>query len=252
MTTLLHDPTYDIRSLPMTRPFIWLGHAWRDLLHHRLASLAYGVMVCAMGLLIFAYQRHPLYLAAAVCGFYLVGPILAAGLCELSRSSDANRTSDFDSSLDALGRNRAQLVRLALHLLAISAAWFVASYFIIQGTIGAVAPGIELTVWGDVLRHLSTQQLAAYTISLALLTAVIFALSVVTVPMVIDRHVDAHTAMLTSLRVTLKDFPVMLVWSILILALLAVGFATYLVALVVIFPLLGHATWYAYRDLVKD
>lgn len=200
----------------------------------------------------FAYQRHPLSLAVAACGFYLVGPILAAGLCELSRCSDANRACNFDSSLDALARNRTQLSRLALHLLAFSAAWFAASYFIIQFTIGPVAPGIELTVWGDVLRQLSPQQLAAYGISLATLTALVFALSVVTVPMIIERHVDAYTAMLTSLRVTIKDFPVMLVWSLLILALLALGFATYLLAMVVIFPLLGHATWYAYRDLVKD
>lgn len=70
--------------------------------------------------------------------------------------------------------------------------------------------------------------------------------------MIIARHVDASTAMLTSLRVTIKDFPVMLVWSLLILVLVAKGFATYLAAMVVIFPLLGHATWYAYRDPVKD
>ena len=247
-----HDPAYDVRSLPMSRPFIWLASAWEDMLHHRLASLAYGAIVCAMGAIILAYQRHPLFLAAAVSCFFLVGPILAAGLCDLSRRSDANLRSDFDSSLDALGRNRVQLARVGLYMLAISIGWFAASYLVIQNTIGPVAPAYEATVWGDVLRHLSSEQLMAYALSLSLLSAVIFSLSVVTVPMIIHRHVDANTAIITSLKVTMKDFPMMLVWSALILAMVTIGFASYLIALLVIFPLLGHATWYAYRDLVKD
>jgi len=253
MSTLHHhDPTFAIRSLPMTRPFIWLNAAWDDLLHHRLASLAYGAMVCAMGLVIFAYQRHPLYIAAAISCFFLVGPILAAGLCELSRRSDAGQPSDFDASLRVMGQNRDRLLEIALTLMVFSVAWFALSFLVIQTLLGPVAPDIQMTVWGDVMRHLSSQQLLAYALSITLLTAIVFALSVVTVPMIIDRHVDAQTAMKTSLRVTVKDFPLMVVWSALILALVAIGFATLLVAMVVIFPLLGHATWYAYKDLVKD
>jgi uncharacterized membrane protein len=69
--------------------------------------------------------------------------------------------------------------------------------------------------------------------------------------MIVDRHVDATTAMRMSLRVTVRDLPAMLVWAALIVGLVFVGFATGLLAMVIIFPLLGHATWRAYRELVE-
>jgi uncharacterized membrane protein len=74
---------------------------------------------------------------------------------------------------------------------------------------------------------------------------------VVAVPMIVDRDVDAATAVRTSHRVTLADLPAMLIWAALIVLLAAIGFLTFLVGMVVVFPLLGHATWHAYRDLVR-
>jgi uncharacterized membrane protein len=252
MSTVSHPAlVYPIRSVPLTRPFVWLACAWDDLIHHRTSSLLYGVIVCSLGALILVFERHPFYIAAAISGFLLVGPILAAGLCELSRCSDANLPTDFDSSLKSLRRNHDSLLGVANRLLLISVCWFVFSYLLLQATIGTVAPGIDQTVWGDVLRHLTEQQIVAYLVCGGVLAGLVFALSVVTVPMIVDRHVDARTAILTSLRVTVKDFPVMLVWGSLIAVLVAIGFATFLIGMVVIFPLLGHATWYAYRDLVK-
>ena len=242
---------YPIRNVPLTRPFVWIACAWDDLIHHQVSSLLYGVIVCSLGALILAFERHPFYLAATISGFLLVGPILAAGLCELSRCSDANLPTDFDSSLKALRRNHDSLLGVANRLLIISVTWFIFSFLLLQSTIGTVAPAIDQTVWGDVLRHISERQLAGYVICGGVLACIVFSLSVVTVPMIVDRHVDARTAILTSLRVTIKDLPVMLVWGSLIVLLVGIGFASFLVGMVIIFPLLGHATWYAYRDLVR-
>ena len=75
--------------------------------------------------------------------------------------------------------------------------------------------------------------------------------SVVSVPMMIDAGADARTAMATSLRVTLRDPPAMITWAALIVVLVAVGFASLLIGMIVVFPLLSHATWHAYRDLVE-
>jgi len=249
---VISHPDYSIRSVPLTRPFIWLACGWDDLLHHRMSSLLYGVIVCALGILIVAYERHPFYLAAAISGFLLVGPILAAGLCELSRCSDRNLPTDFNSSLKALRRNHDSLLGVANRLLFISISWFVFSFLLMQAWMTAVAPDIHQTVGGDVLRHLSEQQLFSYLICGGILAVIVFALSVVTIPMIVDRHVDARTAIRTSIRVAIKDMPVMLVWSALIVVLVLIGFATWMIGIVVIFPLLGHATWYAYRDLVRQ
>ena len=69
--------------------------------------------------------------------------------------------------------------------------------------------------------------------------------------MIVERHVDASTAMHMSLRVTLRDLPAMFVWAGLITGMVIIGFATGLVGMIVIFPLLGHATWRAYREIVE-
>ena len=68
--------------------------------------------------------------------------------------------------------------------------------------------------------------------------------------MITENNIDAGTAMRTSFKVTMRDLPAMLVWATMITILVCLGFLTYLVGMVVIFPLLGHATWRAYKDLV--
>lgn len=253
MTTITsHNPSYPIRSVPLSRPFIWLSRGWNDLLHHRLASLAYGLLVSALGWVAFSYERHPFFVAAAISVFMLMGPVVAAGLCELSRRRDRGETADFDSSLQALRPNRDSLFGVANRLIVISVAWFAISYLLVQSVLESVAPAVGQTLWDDMMVHINQEQIAAYIFTGGVLALMVFVMSVVTVPMIIDRHVDAATAIRTSLRVTVKDFPAMVLWAALIVALVAVGFATFLVAMVVIFPLLGHATWYAYKDLVKD
>jgi len=245
-----HALPFSIRRVPLTRPFIWLARGWDDLLHHRSASLAYGWLVSAFGALIIAYERHPYFIAFIISAFLLVGPIMTAGLCELSRRQEHGEKADFSTSLQALRGHRHNLMNFSNRLLALALVWFLGSTAILYTTHGSVAPSLEATVWGDVLRQVTSQQLQAYIVSGGLLAVVVFALSVVSIPMITENNVDAGTAMRTSLRVSLRDLPAMLVWAFLIVALVAFGFATYLVGMVVIFPLLGHATWHAYKDLV--
>lgn len=251
---VLHESIdmYPVHHVPLTRPFLWLNEAWHDLLHHRGASLAYGWLVAALGALILAYQRHPAYLAATITAFLMVGPVITAGLCELSRRRDHGEPASFQASLQGLERNRVTLLRFAGILLAIALAWFALSASVLYAATGTVFPAVESTVWGDVLRTLSTTQIVAYALAFTTLAFVVFALSVVTVPMIIDRHVDAGTAMRMSLRVATRDFPAMVVWALLITGLVLAGFATWLLGMIVIFPLLGHATWFAYRDTVHE
>lgn len=92
----------------------------------------------------------------------------------------------------------------------------------------------------------------AFFLGGGLIAALVFTFGVVTVPMLLDRPVDVVTAMLTSLRCCLANPGAMLVWGLLIALLTAVGFATVLLGLVVVFPLLGHASWHAWRDLVEQ
>ncbi len=242
---------YPVRRLPISRPFLWLSEGWEDLMHHRGASLAYGWLVSALGALILAYNRHPLFLGVTIIGFLLTGPILTAGLCELSRRRDQGEQADFQSSLQSLQVNRANLLSFAGKLAVVAVVWFAISGLAVFALTGSVFPSLESAVGGDVLRLFTDTQLIAYGAVGLLLAATVFCVSVVSVPMIIDRHVDAKTALRTSLRVCARDFPVMVVWAMLIAGLVFVGFATALLGMVIIFPLLGHATWRAYRELVE-
>lgn len=78
-----------------------------------------------------------------------------------------------------------------------------------------------------------------------------FLLSVVTAPLLLDREVEVHHAMATSINVVATNLPAMLLWSFLIVSLTLFGFVTLMAGLVLIMPLLGHATWHAYADLVE-
>jgi len=242
---------YPVRNVPLSRPFIWLGEGWDDLLHHRGASLAYGLLVSILGALILAYGQHPYFIAAVCVGFLLVGPIITAGLCELSRCRDQGELADFQSSLLPLKRNRSSLLGAAETLALLAFIWFALSGALYLALVGSVAPSLETTMWGDIAGQISNSQFMAYLAVGLILAAVVFALSVVTIPMIVDRHVDASTAMRMSLRVTVRDFPAMLVWAGLIATLVVIAFATSLLGMVVIFPLLGHATWRAYKELVE-
>ncbi len=244
--------SYPVHRVPITRPFIWLQAGWDDMLHHRGASLAYGWIVATLGALILAYSRHPVYIAASIAGFLLVGPVITAGVCELSRRRDHGDQANFQLSLQSLHHNRAALLAFAAVLMAIGVACFALTALTLQLTTGSIAPAFESTVWADVLPLLSTSQAIVYAIAFALLAAAVFAVSVVTVPMIIDRHVDAATAMRMSLRVAARDLPALVLWVALIIALVLFGFATWLLGMILVLPLLGHATWHAYRDMVTE
>lgn len=239
-----------VRHVPLSRPFIWLSRGWRDLLAHPLPSLAYGALVAALGAVVLIFNRHPYMIAAALSGFLLVGPIVTAGLCELSRRRDRGEACDFDTSLHALRHNRAGLFGFARRLVMIGVAWFLLSSIILHFSLGSIAPTVSETIWGDVLGKLSNTQLLAYLGLGGVLSAVVFAISIVSVPMILDLDADANTAISTSLRVFWSDLPAMLLWACVIVVLVAFGFATMLLGMIVVVPLLGHATWQAYRDLV--
>ncbi|QFU76340.1 DUF2189 domain-containing protein [Halioglobus maricola] len=250
----VHESTemYPVHRVPATRPFVWLMEGWDSLIHSWQASLAHGGIIALLGSLILAYDQHPLYIAAAICAFLVVGPVVTAGICELSRCRDHGEPCDFGGSLAPLSRNRASLIVFAEALVFVAVGGFsLAALFLYSGT-GAIAPSIEATVWGDVVSQLTPLQVTTYTATFAVLATGVFLLSVVSVPMIIDRHVDAGVAMRMSLKVATRDFPAMIIWAGLIIALVAFGFGTRLVGMIFVVPLLGHATWFAYREMVSE
>src|SRR5690606_36553762 len=93
--------------------------------------------------------------------------------------------------------------------------------------------------------------LAAYVIVGAVMATIVFALSAISIPLLMDRDIDAFTAAMTSLRAVQINFDTMMLWAVMIVALIAIGFASVMIGMVILLPLVGHATWHAYRDLIR-
>lgn len=238
------------RGIPALRPVRWLQRGWSDMARHPGPSLAYGIIVTAIGLLILSFGNHPYFVAAAATGFLLIGPILSTGPCELSRRAGTGEAAGFEASLTPLTRDREGLTRFAAFLLAVGAIWFGVSTLLLSWTFGDAVPATTTVMWGDALASATAAQWLFYLSAGGALAVLVFALSVVAVPLLIERaDTDAGDAMRASLTACGRNLPAAVVWALLIAALVTIGFATLLLALVVIFPLLGHATWHAYQDL---
>lgn len=247
-----HEPLQvQIRSVPLRQPLEWLSRGWEDLKEIGKPGLAHGALIAILGAVLLMLGSTHLYLtAAAVTGYLLVGPVMTTGLCELARRREARERLGFDESLQALSRNPEALMHFAGVLALVALVWFVFSAVVLETALNASVPSLAVALWGGSAGSLGTGQMLGYLGSGAVLAAFVFSVSVIAVPLMIDRHASAGDAIRASVRATFTNLPAMLVWSGLIVAVTAVGFITLLVGMVFVAPLLGYATWHAYRDLV--
>lgn len=241
----------EIRRVPATRAVVWLQRGWDDFRHIKGASMAHGALITALGaILLMLGSSHAYLVAAAISGYLLVGPIMTTGLCELSRRRAGGEKTTFDESLHGMTRNPEGLAYFGVVLAIVAAAWFVLSGVVLQSTLHTSAPSLGNALWGSLSDVVSRPQVLAYIGSGAVLAAVVFTLSVVSVPLIIDRHASALDAMWISIKVTFWNLPAMIVWAAFIVALTVIGFAPYLFGMIIVAPVLGHATWHAYKDLI--
>lgn len=248
-----HIPAqFSIKHVAIARPFNWLSLAWQDISLHPKASLAHGLIVTSLLLVtLLITSIHVYVIAAAITGFMLIGPILSAGLCEQSRQHEQGKVISFDSSLKGLNRCQSSLIQFSGILLGFTILWFAISGLLLFATVGNVIPSLQQLLWGNLFDIVTPMQLTLYTVIGGLLASVVFVVSVISVPAIIENNIPAIDAMAASVKVTIENIPTMLVWAALMVMLTGLGFATYLIGMIVIYPLLAHASWHAYRDLVQ-
>lgn len=247
-----HFSLPEVQKISLDRPTAWLKAGWRDLRANPIPSLAYGLLFGIAGdLILLASLNRPHLFTAAISGFFILAPILAAGLYELSRQHGAGRRPTFIESLSGLGRRAESLAQLGLVFALLGLVWERTSA-IIFAMLGGDA-NVDATHF--VTQIVTTSDHRAFLVAwfvgggfLALLT---FAISVVSVPMVLDRDCDVVTAMMTSLRACAANLEALVLWAAIIVALTLLGFGTLLFGLVLFMPILGHASWHAYKELVK-
>jgi uncharacterized membrane protein len=252
--TVDHD-VIRIARVDIEAPWRWLSAGWVDLLTVPQISLLYGAGFAAIaigvwfGLGTIGWQGLILALAG---GFMLIGPVLAVGLYEISRRLEAGEPIKFADIIFAGLRAPGQLSLLGLLLLLIYMIWVQLAlllFMLFHGSqpflpIEQFVPHLLFTYEGVALLIVGTAVGAA-------LAGIVFAICVVSAPLLMARPVGISTAVFASIRATILNWKPMALWAALIAGFVAVGLATLCLGLIVIFPLIGHASWHAYREVLE-
>ena len=235
-------------------PFKWLAAGWRDFRKAGHVSLIFGLIIAATGLALTLglYFADLAYLIAPlVAGFMLVGPALTVGHYAISRDLELRRQPSLARALTAWRVNPGRFLGMGLLLVAFLIVWlrFAALIFAIsfpyeQPQLDHIITTLFFTVDGIIF-------LSIGTVVGAFMATIVFAVSVVSLPMLLDRDVDILQAIVTSVVCTIMNARVLAMWAALIVLFTAAGLLTAYIGLAVTLPLIGHASWHAYRALIK-
>lgn len=238
-----------LHTLSWADPFRWIARGWQDFRRCPGIGLFYGVAFVAMGwALLTAFRHAPAYVLALSAGFLLMGPFLALGLYHASRALERGERPDLGDSLLAWEPHIGALAIFGFVLLVLEMLWARASLVVFALSFDGM-PDFR----GSLLALLNPENIdfiLAYTAVGGVFAAIIYSVSVISMPMILDRSVDAISAGLTSMRLVLTQTGVMLLWGALITVLVALAMLPWFLGLLVVGPVIGHASWHAYRAAV--
>lgn len=243
----------DVNAISLAAPLRWLGDGWRDFMVSIVPCGIYGAAVAVISfVLCWALIQSDLafWALALSCGFVFVAPVLAMGLYQAGRTLEQGRRPQLAQILFVREAVRADVFYLGLTLLLIYLLW---------GRIAQIIYGLS-----TYRLHTTVEELAAFAMNTpeghamlisggvvgGVLAFFTFAIVVVSAPMLLNPEANVFGAIFTSLRAVSKNPAPMLFWAALIALLLLAAAATWFIALVVVFPWLGLASWRAYRDIV--
>ncbi|MCC8935659.1 DUF2189 domain-containing protein [Bradyrhizobium sp. Arg68] len=251
-------PTVNKWARPLTAadPFRWLAQGWRDFVTDAPLSLAYGAIILAISLGLvtgLVALKRDYILFPVLAGFMVIGPIMAVGLYEKSRRIEEGKRLHWQNLLFVRPRSGGQILFTGVLLCLLMIVWIRAAVLIYALFFGMVAfPGLDRIAPMLFTTPTGWAMLVVGTLVGGLFAAFSFAISAFSIPMLLDERTDALTAMGSSMARVWNNLRVLLIWAAIVLALFMAGLATGMLGLVVIYPLLGHATWHAWRAVQSE
>lgn len=251
-TEVQSSPRLKIREVDSEAPVRWLKQGIEDFKKIPVASASLGMVYVVIGaLLVWAAWGYPVFITSLAAAFLMIGPLVAVGFYCMSCQLESGKKPSMATGLASMGFNAISLCCFALVLGVLMGVWALVS---------AVSVALffdNVTVTDNVLGTLLSQQnfipfLFTYMITAVVIAAVAFSISVISAPLITNKKVDFVTAMITSVEAVRKNPSVMLSWALMIAAMIIVGFLAGFIGLAFTLPIVGHATWHAYKDLVES
>jgi uncharacterized membrane protein len=250
-----------IKTIGMMQPLVWLVLGWRDIAKTGWLSMLHGMVLSLAGIAIIAFARHRFWLlAGALSGFMVVAPVLATSLYALSRAIERREKPNLsvvlktwlnwqNSHFQNWDSDYWCMVRFGLLLAIAATGWVLTSAALIT-----LLTPVPVNNPMDFVQHVMLAPDGwLFEIWLALggvMAAPMFASSVIAMPLLLDRRVTVMQAVLTSWQAVLANPMPMALWASIIMVFTLLGLGSLLLGLIPVLPMLGHASWHAYRGLV--
>jgi uncharacterized membrane protein len=225
---------------------------WAMPTHVVFVCMIYPIAGLLIGRATFGYEMVPLLYPLAA-GFALLGPFAAIGLYELSRRREAGMDTAWNHAFDVVhSPSFKSILGLGLLLLTMFIVWIAIAHGLYVAYFGPQEPA----ALGEFLREVLTTKAGFGLIVAGNLVGFVFAVaamavSVISFPLLLDRHVSIATAILTSLKVVMRNPVTMAAWGLIVAISLALGSLPLFMGLVLVVPILGHSTWHLYRKAVE-
>jgi uncharacterized membrane protein len=261
MTTTTHTvpvlagPAPRIKKIEIDRPWSWLTRGWADLRKAPGVSIAYGLFFAIVGFILLGalWFLDWFYLVLPLsAGFMLMGPLVAVGLYEISRRLEAGDKPTLAHAATAIFRNTSQILLMGVALMIFLLAWIRLATLIFALFFSFRPPSLDNFVAEVFFQPESVPFLIVGIGTGAVLAALVFAISAVSIPMLLDKpQVNVATAIAASVQSVRLNLAPMAIWAAMIVLFAAGGLVAGYVGLAVTMPIIGHATWYAYKDLIS-
>ncbi len=248
-------PELVVNKVSPTAPFAWLAKGWKDMRDAGWYSLRYAaVIVLISGLMTLGLvvTDNLFLLTFLISGFFLVAPVIGIGLYQMSAHLERGEPLKACSVLEALKSNQGQISMVTGGFFIIMQLWISVNFVLFALLYAGISPPLE-NFFSKLFLSEDGRVFAIASVAVGFFFAwCAYAISVVTVPMLLDRKVDGFTAIRISIKAVLQNIPAMMLWAFLIVLIVGLGLLTFYVGLLVALPLIGHATWHAYRALVPS
>ncbi|MCU7852947.1 MAG: DUF2189 domain-containing protein [Candidatus Thiodiazotropha sp. (ex Monitilora ramsayi)] len=248
-------PELVVNKIELTQPFEWLRRGWKDMREAGRYSFMYGVgIVLISGLLtVTLLATDSMFLLPfLVAGFFLIAPFLGIGLYQMSAHLERGEPLKNCSALEAWKSNHTQISMITAGFLIMMQLWIASNYVLFSLLYEGISPPLD-NFFSNVFLSEKGRTFAIASVMVGFFFAwCAYMISVITVPILIDRKIDGFTAIRLSIKSVLRNMPAMMLWAFLIVLITGLGLITYYIGLIIALPLMGHASWHAYRSLVPS